>query len=108
MAAIVEAGFMRMKIKDLLTQDHANVVGQDIQVDGWIKTVRAQKTNTFIEINDGSTFSNLQIVLDPTLDAYENIAVHVTTGASVIITGQVVESPGQNQNIEVHAKTCKI
>lgn len=99
---------MRRKIKDLLSQEHAAVVGQEVTIKGWAKTVRAQKTNTFVEINDGSCFSNMQVVIDPTIEGYGTLASRLTTGAAVVVTGKVVESPGQNQNIEIHASDCKV
>lgn len=99
---------MRRKIKDLLSLEHVEIVGQEVVIEGWAKTVRAQKTNTFVEINDGSCFSNIQVVIDPDIEGYSSLSTHLCTGAAVIISGLVVESPGQNQSIEIHAKSCQI
>ncbi|MBS0654679.1 MAG: asparagine--tRNA ligase, partial [Verrucomicrobia bacterium] len=92
----------------LLAQDHAAVVGQEHTVKGWVKTVRIQKNNTFIEINDGSCFTNLQGIIDSTLPSYENVVSHLSTGISISASGTIVESPGQNQNLEMHIKEITI
>ncbi len=99
---------MRTKIKKLLSQEHAAIVGKEFSVEGWIKTVRNQKTNTFLEVNDGSCFTNLQVVVDPSLAGYDKIIASLATGVAVEIEGTVVESPGQNQNIEMHPKTVSV
>lgn len=99
---------MRTKIKVLLSQDHATVVGQEYTIKGWVKTVRNQKNNTFIELNDGSCFTNLQGIIDSTMPSYENLMAHLSTGVSVSVTGTIVESPGQNQALEIHVKEMAI
>lgn len=99
---------MRTKIKVLLAQDHATVVGQEYTIKGWVKTVRNQKNNTFIELNDGSCFTSLQAVIDSTLPSYDNVSSHLVTGSSVSVTGTIQESPGQNQALEIHVKEISI
>lgn len=99
---------MRTKIKPLLAQPHPDVVGKEFTVKGWIKTVRNQKTNTFIEVNDGSCFANLQVVVDPSLPGYDKVLPRLSTGSAVTATGIIVESPGQNQNIEMQPKAIEI
>lgn len=99
---------MRTKIKTLLAQSHADIVGKPFTIKGWIKTVRSQKTNTFIEVNDGSCFTNLQVVIDPNLQGYDKLVTGLATGVAVEVTGPVVESPGQNQNVEMHPEKLEI
>lgn len=101
---------MRIKIKDL---KHKNPnldlkVGSEITVKGWVRTVRNQKTFSFIEINDGSTLSNFQVVANPDLPHYNSLTSDLTTGVSVAITGTLVESPGKNQDLELLAKKIEI
>jgi asparaginyl-tRNA synthetase len=89
---------MRTKIKQILhAKDPASLVGKMVTVCGWVRTVRDQKTFSFIELNDGSTLSNLQIVA-------EQAVQHLTTGASLSVTGKLVESPGKNQSLELKAE----
>ncbi len=77
-------------------------LGQILTVCGWIRTVREQKNFTFIEINDGSTLSNLQVI------AEQEEAKQLTTGTSVRIEGTLVESPGHKQKWELKAHTIHI
>ncbi len=101
---------MRIKIKDLKQKNptFSLKVGSEITVKGWVRTVRNQKTFSFIEINDGSTLSNFQIVANPDLPHYDTLTSDLSTGVSVAITGTLVESPGKNQDLELHAKKIEI
>ncbi|GAB4235420.1 MAG: asparagine--tRNA ligase [Chlamydiales bacterium] len=101
---------MRVKIKQLKhgPQGTQPLIGKTVTVKGWVKTARKQKTFSFIEVNDGSTLSNLQVVLDEKLPGYHQIVENAATGASVAVEGEVVESPGKEQTIELHAKTVEI
>ncbi|HCJ84603.1 MAG TPA: asparagine--tRNA ligase, partial [Parachlamydiales bacterium] len=82
----------RTKIKEI----SENLFGNSIKVCGWVRTVRAQKNFSFIELVDGSTFHPLQIVADP---SYE-----LTIGSSIAAEGVLVESPGANQKWELKAE----
>jgi asparaginyl-tRNA synthetase len=101
---------MRIKIKQLKhpTQGNAPVIGSQINIKGWVRTVRDQKTFVFIEVNDGSTLSNFQIIANADLPNFKNILAQLSTGASISATGTLVESPGNNQAIEMHAKEIEI
>ncbi len=99
---------MRTKIKQIKSQDLKTVVGQEFTIKGWVRTVRHQKTFAFIEVNDGSTLSNFQILADQLIRNYDKIVEKLSTGVSVSVTGKIVESPGQNQNIEMHASELTI
>lgn len=101
---------MRMKIKQLkhLEPSQTSLIGTDVQIKGWVRTVRNQKTFAFIEINDGSTLSNFQVLVNADFPNYQKVVDQLTTGVSVAITGTLVESPGENQNLELHAKEISI
>ncbi len=100
---------MRTKIKHILhTKDPAALVGKSITVCGWIRTLRDQKTFAFIELNDGSTLANLQIVAEATLPEYSALINQLSTGASVSVQGHLVESPGKNQALELKASHIKL
>ncbi len=94
---------MRIKIKELLSLDHQAIVGKTETVKGWVKTLRHQKNLVFVELNDGSIFSNLQIVIEPQVAGYDTLITRIATGASLSVTGTLAESPGQNQKLEMHA-----
>ncbi len=100
---------MRTKIKHILhAQQSSLLIGRQVTVSGWIRTVRDQKSFAFIELNDGSTLANLQIVVDGALPAYTETLSQLTTGASATITGTLVASPGKNQALELKADTVRI
>lgn len=101
---------MRTKIK-LLKQsnpDQKSMVNQEVTIKGWVRTVRNQKTFAFVEVNDGSTLSNFQVLVNADFPNYEKIINQLTTGVSVAVTGTIAESPGQNQDLEMHAKEINI
>jgi asparaginyl-tRNA synthetase len=97
---------MRRKIKTI--KEDATLLGQEITVKGWIRTVRHQKNFSFVEINDGSTLSNLQIILDGSLAGFEEKLPHLNTGASLHIQGKVVPSPAAKQKVEVQALNVEL
>ena len=91
----------RTKIKQLLQEAK---VGEEIKVAGWIRSNRAQKTFSFIELNDGSTLGNFQIVASNELFDSSDL----TTGAAIIATGKLVESPGGKQKVELQAEKIEL
>ncbi len=95
---------MKTKIKEILHAKNLEaLLGKQVTVHGWIRTVRDQKAFAFIELNDGSTLSNLQIIADSTLPDFGSLLPSLTTGASISATGVLKESPGKNQALELHA-----
>lgn len=101
---------MRTKIKELKSppKGFQEIIGKDVNIKGWVRTVRNQKTFTFIEVNDGSTLSNFQVIADPEIPNYSKLTEELTTGASVNINGTIVESPGKGQAVEMQAKDVQI
>ncbi|QCE40758.1 asparagine--tRNA ligase [Psychroserpens sp. NJDZ02] len=77
---------------------------QEIQIKGWVRTFRA---NRFIALNDGSTLHNIQCVVDFE-NTDENLLKRITTGAAVSITGELVESQGKGQTVEVTVTKIEI
>ncbi|XP_057526915.1 asparagine--tRNA ligase, chloroplastic/mitochondrial isoform X1 [Amaranthus tricolor] len=79
-------------------------LGQNLVVRGWVRTVRIQSSVTFIEVNDGSCLSNMQCVVSSDAEGYDQVeAGHISTGASIVVHGIVVGSPGSKQKIELKA-----
>ena len=91
----------RTKIKDLL---NATDFGQQVTVKGWVRTFR---NNQFIAINDGSSINNIQAVVDFT-NTEESLLKRVTTGSAVSVTGQLVESMGKGQRVEIKVEQLEI
>ncbi len=90
-------------IKTKALKEDPSLIGEKVTVKGWVRTLRNQKTFAFIELNDGSQLSNLQIIADSSLANFDEIVEKATTGAAISVTGELKESPGDKQAVEVHA-----
>ncbi|MCI6908720.1 MAG: asparagine--tRNA ligase [Clostridiales bacterium] len=95
-----------MTVRELFA-DPAAYLSREITLGGWIRTVRDSKNFGFIELNDGSCFKNLQLVLDASMDGYET-AIHYNVGAAIIVTGTLVESPGAKQPYELRVSSVTL
>ncbi len=94
----------RIKIKELLASPK---IGSDVIVKGWVRTKRGNKNIVFIALNDGSTINNIQVVAD-TAKFDENLLKDITTGSCLSVSGKLIESQGQGQNIEIHAESIEL
>ena len=92
----------RTKIVDVLTND--SLIGKEVVVKGWVRTFRS---NRFIALNDGSTINNVQVVVD-FKSMNESELKRITTGASLSVTGELVESQGKGQNVEIIVKALEV
>jgi len=95
---------VRDKVVDVLKR---NDFGVAVNVKGWVRTRRGNKQVSFIALNDGSTIKNVQIVVDLNNFNEESLRT-VTTGACLSVNGVLVESPGQGQQAEIHAKEIEV
>jgi asparaginyl-tRNA synthetase len=83
--------------------------GQTVTVRGWVRTRRESRDFCFVEINDGSCLANLQVVITPQNVAdYGEVVPRLATGASVELSGRLLESPGKGQRVEVHASEVQV
>ncbi|MEM1167167.1 MAG: asparagine--tRNA ligase [Planctomycetota bacterium] len=83
--------------------------GHRVCVQGWVRTRRDSKAGlSFINLNDGSCFGDLQVVAPSELANYESEILHVTTGASVRAVGELVESKGKGQSVELKAESIEV
>ena len=94
----------RSKIKEILGRESA---GGDVLVQGWVKTRRSSKAVSFVQISDGSTLADIQVVADESLPNFQAVDA-LTTGCSVSVIGTLVESPGKGQKYEIHAKSIEV
>src|SRR5438034_2886784 len=78
-----------------------------IQVQGWVRTRRDSKDFSFIELNDGSSLRNLQIIARNTLPNYADVQ-RLATGASIIVSGALVASQGKGQKWELVADNIEV
>jgi asparaginyl-tRNA synthetase len=81
---------------------------ESVTIQGWVRTKRELKEFAFIEVNDGSTMANLQVVLNPDVLDYEEFLKKLNTGASVEVSGVLVASPAKGQRIELKATSVKV
>jgi asparaginyl-tRNA synthetase len=75
-------------------------VGTEVTLRGWVRSRRDSKGVTFIELNDGSRFKSMQLVVDAGIVADETLK-QITTGSSIAASGQLVESPAKGQAVEL-------
>ncbi len=83
-------------------------IGRQVRLQGWLRTRRDSKGFSFLELNDGSCFGNVQIIADASLANYESEVKKLGVGASVTIEGEVRQSPAKGQPTEVHARTVTV
>ncbi|PHV71618.1 asparagine--tRNA ligase [Sporanaerobium hydrogeniformans] len=78
-----------------------------VTVAGWVRTVRDSKTFGFIEVNDGTFFKSVQVVFEDHLSNFKEIA-KLGVGAALIVTGELVLTPGQKQPFEIKATSIEV
>lgn len=93
------------RIAEILRQGQPS---EPVTIKGWVRTKRSSKGFAFIEVNDGSFLANLQVVLNEDLPNYEDLLKQLSTGASVEVSGTLVESPGKGQRIELKATAVRV
>ena len=97
----------RTKIAQIFADQEA-FGGKEVAVSGWARTIRDMKTFGFIELNDGSCFKNLQVVMDAAaLENYKEIAGQ-NVGAALSVTGTVVLTPEAKQPLEIKAAAISV
>ena len=79
-----------------------------MEIAGWIRTHRQSKRVSFIELSDGTSVKNLQLVIDPQLAGYADSAPSLTTGASIKASGQLVLSPAKGQKYEFQVSALEL
>ncbi len=97
----------RTQIKDLFLEV-TNYIDSAVTICGWAKTIRDSKALGFIELNDGTTFKNLQIVLEDSKLANFKDIVKQNVGCGLIVTGDVVLTPNAKQPFEIHATAIEV
>ena len=95
--------FGRKRIVALLNEKP----GQEVEVKGWVRTKRGNNNVNFIALNDGSTVTNLQIVVE-TANFDAELLKAITTGSAIYVKGDLVESMGKGQSVEVQAKEIEV
>ncbi len=94
---------MRKKVKELLQ----SAPGEQVLAKGWVRTKRGNRQVKFIALNDGSTINNIQVVVN-TENFDEELLKRVTTGASIAVWGNLVQSLGSGQAVEIQATKLEV
>jgi len=95
----------KLRINSLL---HSKTYDVPVTVCGWVRTRRDTGSFSFIELNDGSSLGNLQVIADAKLENYQNEIKSLPTGAAVEVLGLLKESPAKGQDVELHAEAIAI
>ena len=93
---------MKTVIKSLF-RDMENYGGKEVTVSGWVRTVRASNAFGFIELNDGSFFNSIQVVIESDKLSNYNELAKLNVGASLTVTGVLELTPGAKQPMEIKA-----
>ncbi len=92
-----------LRVKEIF-RNTENFLNTEIEIGGWIRTVRVSKTFGFIELNDGSFFKSIQVVFEKDiLSNFDEIA-KLGVGSAIIVKGKLVESIGAKQPFEIKAE----
>ena len=94
----------RSRVRDILNRTAA---GGEVLVQGWVKTRRSSGAVSFVQISDGSTLKDLQIVVEQSSPHY-HLVESLTAGCSVSVAGELTESQGRGQRYEVKAREVQL
>ncbi len=98
----------RQRVFDLLKGHVDNLINEQVNVKGWVRTKRGNKNVAFIAINDGSIIHNIQVVVDVAAFADDELLKKVTTGSCISVNGKLVESQGAGQHVEILADSIEV
>lgn len=96
---------MNIRIRKILQHP---VIGENVTVFGWLRTRRDTGRFSFLELSDGSSLANLQVIADSSLENYANEILSAGTGSSLKVTGELKESPAKGQKVELHAVSIEV
>ena len=98
---------MKYTLVKELFRDTETYRDKNINLSGWVRTLRTSKTFGFIELNDGSFFKNVQIVFDESLSNFKQIS-KLTISSSIIVQGNFVITENAKQPFEIHATNIQV
>ena len=93
-------------IKEVLLNEE--YLGKEITICGWIRTIRKSKNMCFVELNDGTSLKNIQLVVNNADIKNKKIFDNLTVGSSIMVEGEIVNSMNKNQNIEMNVKSAEL
>lgn len=94
---------------DVKAVREADTIGRTVRIMGWVRTRRDSKAGfSFVEVNDGTSLGNIQVIAPGELENYESEILQLTAGCSIRVEGEVKESGGAGQATEVHAHSVSL
>ena len=96
----------KVTVKELY-RNWESLLGQEVELSGWVKKLRDQKSFGFIELNDGSFFNGIQVVFNNEMENFEEVA-RLSIISTIRVVGKVVVSEGSGQKFEVMAETVEV
>ncbi|WP_425448203.1 asparagine--tRNA ligase [Dethiothermospora halolimnae] len=90
-----------------LYRESDKYLDKDIKISGWVRTARGSKNFGFIEVNDGSFFKNLQVVIDDSLENFDELK-KIKISSAILVEGKLVETPNAKQPFEIQAKSVSL
>ena len=84
-------------------------LGSQVTVKGWLRSKRDSKAGiSFLAVHDGSSFDAVQAVVPNSLENYDSQVLSLSTGCAVIVSGELVESQGRGQSVEIQATAVEV
>ena len=84
-------------------------LGAQVTVKGWLRSKRDSKAGiSFLAVHDGSAFDAIQAVVPDTLENYQSQVLSLSTGCAVIVSGELVQSQGKGQSVEIQATEVEV
>lgn len=96
----------KVTVKELY-RNWESLLGQEVELSGWVKKLRDQKSFGFIELNDGSFFNGVQVVFNNEMENFDEIA-RLSIISTIKVVGKIVVSEGSGQNFEIKAETVEV
>ena len=95
-----------ISVRDLFKNTDA-YAGKTVTIGGWVRNRRPSKQFGFIVLNDGTYFTPVQVVYNDTISNFQEIS-KINIGAALIVTGELVLTPGSKQPFEIQAATIEV
>src|SRR5438270_462102 len=97
-----------MKTVDLKIVHAGGAPKEPFKLQGWVRSRRDSKQVSFIEFSDGTSITNLQLVIEPNLSSFVAIGPKLTTGSAIEVVGSLVDSPGAKQKYEFRVSDIQL
>ncbi len=93
-------------VKDIF-RSREDYLGKEVEIGGWVRSVRASKAFGFIVVSDGTCFNTIQVVYHDTMENFDDIS-RLNVGAAIIVKGELVETPEAKQPFEIQASSVEV